>query len=312
MAKKGSGAKTEVEQIRAALGHLTFKAPPPAWLNIGDKRVHSVFGDDELGLPYGKVYEISGWQSGGKSGLGYFLLAMGQQDGADVSLADFENANMQDSEHPGRAHPTSWVAKRGVDVGKLTLFQPYVGHFDGPKKPPRICTAEELCQEIELFLETRFRAGIMKQILMVDSVPAMLPEHAAEAGLVGRKLPERNSLATFMSALMPRWVGIAAAYNVMMIFINQLRQKPMSFGDPSYEPGGNALPFFASSRVRVKRVAGGLILKKGKKVGLKGVIINKKNRCGGLEKTEIGYKMLFRGPIEFVNAEEVKPKKDDE
>ncbi len=303
---KRGGAVDEIQKIRETMGHLTLKAPPPAWLNTKHTELNEVLGNPDLGIPYGRVIELSGWESGGKSGVGYALLALGQQDGASCHLADFETVVDRDPFDPIRASATSWLAKRGVDVAKLSLFQPYVGRFE-KEKAPRLCSAPELCDEIEAMLSRNYDLGVKKQILLVDSVPAMMPDGAAASGLSGRNMHDRMALPVFMSELMQRWVGLAHAYSTLMIFINQLREKPgVRFGDPAYTPGGNALPFYSSVRARVKRAPKCLMKKNGKTIGLKGIITCKKNKCGGLEGSKIGFRMLFRGPLSFVPAKELE------
>ena len=292
-------AQQEIEKIRTKLGHLSLKAQPAAYLDTGIPDLNEVMGSRDLGIPYGRIIEISGWESQGKTALALCLLAIGQRDNAMAILGDFEVS-----------YDPKWVSARGVNTDNLTLFQPYVGTF-GSEKTPRLCTAEELCTEIEEAMSTIYRHK-QKSIVLVDSVPAMMPDIVASAGIEGRNMRTNMGLPMFMSGLVQRWVGLAQAYSAIIIFINQLRTKPMAFGDPAYTPGGNALPFYAHIRVRAHRVKGGRILKQGRVAGIKGILTNNKNKAGGREKSTVGYKIMFDGPIEFLDAKELKKDADDE
>lgn len=286
-------AQDEVERIRKKLGHLSMKAMPPAYLDTGFPDLNEVLGCRDYGIPYGRIIEISGWESHGKTAIGLSILALAQQHGAAALKGDFESS-----------HDANWDTRRGVDVSKLQLFQPYVGTFGSKnKKTLRLCTAEELCSEIEAALAYNHGHGYEHQVLLVDSVPAIMPEGVAMAGLEGRNMRVRLELSMFLSALLQRWVGLAQAYSTLIIFINQLRQKPGKvFGDPAYTPGGNALRFYSHIRARVKRVPGGIIKHAGKTIGMKGIITCKKNKVGGTEGARVGYRLLFKGPIEFLSA----------
>jgi len=83
------------------------------------------------------------------------------------------------------------------------------------------------------------------------------------------------------------------------------------FGSPYYTPGGNALKFYCHSRVRVQRTKGGKVLRMGQQVGIQGVIINVKNKAGGVEGAKIGYKIYFDGPTEFLPTERLKRGAED-
>src|SRR6185369_4100302 len=112
--------------------------------------------------------------------------------------------------------------------------------------------------------------------------------------------------------LFRRWVGLAQSYNALILTTNQLRQSPnVKFGSPWYSPVGNAVPFYSHIRTRVMRTAGSKIVNKGKTVGIKGVMTAVKNKTGGLEGSEVGYRIMFDGSIEFVNAKEVKKKEGE-
>jgi RecA/RadA recombinase len=93
--------------------------------------------------------------------------------------------------------------------------------------------------------------------------------------------------------------------------VNQLREGPQKFGDPVHTPGGNAPKFYSHVRIRVRRVKGGKIMDGGKLTGISGIMKCLKNKSGGIEGSEIGYRILFKGPLEFISAKEAKKNEGD-
>jgi recombination protein RecA len=297
-AKVGGGVAEEVAKIRRKLGHLSLDRAPTTWLDLGSASLNRVLGNAERGVPYGRIVEVSGLESHGKTALTLTLAALAQQDGALVIWADFENS-----------YTPEWAAVRGLDPEQVALVSPYVGRF-GKEKDVRLPAAQELCEEVEALI-VGFHGRYKKIFLAGDSITSMLTEGEASAGLGGQNMRTRMDLPMFLGALMRRWVGMAQAHNVLMVFVNQLRQKPgMAFGDPWYTPGGNAVRFYSHVRVRVRRTGakGGRITVSGHQTGIQGIVTNKKNKVGGLESSEIGYRLLFDGPMKFVPAREVRKK----
>ncbi len=298
------GPTKDIAMIRAKLNHLTMKWKPTSWLDTGFPDLNEVMGDRELGMAYSQVVEVSGLESQGKTALMAALSGIGQQEGADVLWGDLESSWRD-----------KWMAQRGLDPSKVHLFQPYVGKFTFMRKgklvhekTSRLITAQELLQEVEDTAGLLYRRGSRKMIIVIDSIASMLVEGEAIAGLVGGSgLKSKQALPEFMGRLMRRWVGLAQSYGAILLFVNQLRQNPMQgYGDPWYTPGGNAVRFFSHVRVRVRRTKGSRIIKKGKVVGIKGLIKNMKNKIGGVEQSQVGFKLYFDGPLEFVSAKEVE------
>jgi RecA/RadA recombinase len=134
----------------------------------------------------------------------------------------------------------------------------------------------------------------------------MLPGCEAAAGLEGRNLRTQMDLPMFLNSLLRRWVGLGQVYQVAMVFVNQLREKPMAFGDPTYTPGGNALKFYTHVQVRMNRASkGGRLTDKGKVIGIQGEMTNRKNKVGGIERATVRYKILFDGPMEFMPSKKL-------
>ncbi len=290
----------ELALIRNKLKHPT-REEIKYWLDTGSPKLNAVFGSETLGLPYGKQYEVSGWESHGKTSQVYGIAAAAQQDGAQVGVWDLEDSSDE-----------SWMMKRGLDYSKIVIFKPLVGYFGG-EKLKRMITAEEQCEEIELWMDRCYERNRNGRIfLAVDSIAAMMTKEEEAHGIADQNMRTKVSVATFLTFLLKRWQKRASNYNAMIFWINQIRVAPGKWGNPEYTPGGNALRFFCASRCKVRRVSG-KILKTGKTIGFKGVISNWKNKTGeeSREGLSTGFKQYFDGRVKYVDVEEVKPQKKE-
>lgn len=284
-----------LRKIRERLGHLASDWSPASWLDMGMEELNEVLGHPQRGVPYGRIIELSGLESVGKSALSLSLAACAQRDGAAIVWNDFE-----------ASFDEEWAKVRGLDTDDkgFYLVQPYIGKF-GKEQQQRMISAQELCAEVERLLASVHRKH-QKMFSVIDSVASMLPEGEAAAGLAHQGLPQSMELPKFLGKLLRRWVALAQSYNCTMIFINQLRQNPMQrFGDPWYTPGGNALRFYSHIRVRARLVKGGKIPQKNKVIGVKGKLTCLKNKVGGLQGAEVGYKLYFKGPLTFLEVKEL-------
>lgn len=282
-----------VQRLRKKLKHYTAEKEPDFWMDTGSRELNSVLGHKRKGIPYGKIFEVSGRESHGKTGLVYELAGMAQGDGAAVALLDVENS-----------FDKRWARIRGIDPDKIAVFKPYVGRF-GTSREVRMSTAEDLCQELEAWIK-QARKVYKKIFVGIDSIPALVPSAVADVEIDGMNMKTKLSLATFLSELLQRWVGYVYAYNVMLVFVNQVRSRPMvRFGSPEYTPGGNAVKFYCSVRVKVKRHKDGRMMNAHRQIGIKSTIRNLKNKAGGVENREIGYKLFFRKKSKFLPLEEI-------
>jgi RecA/RadA recombinase len=327
-----------LDQIRTKLGHASLQYTPSLYLDTGIPDLNRVLGHADKGIPYGAIIEVSGLESVGKSALSLSLAALAQQDGALVVWGDFERSWSPDwSRTRGLAKCPACTtiinekchACGGVDslfyrldTSHLQVLQPYVGTFGErnekgkivPGKRPRLSTAEEITAEMEAVMTALHRKHD-RMVIVVDSLASMLTQSEAAAGLEGANLRTAQSHPVFLGHLLRRWVGLSQSYNALIILINQLRQNPMArFGDSWYTPGGNAPRFYSHVRVRVKRVKGSRIIDtskggKGMQIGTQGIVQCKKNKVGGIEGSECGYKLMFHGPLEFFP---VKPSEESE
>jgi recombination protein RecA len=174
------------------------------------------------GLPRGRVIEIFGPESSGKTTLALQTIAEAQKRGGICAFIDAEHAL-----DPGYAR------KLGVNVDDLLISQPDTGE-----------------QALEI-ADTLVRSGAV-EVLVVDSVAALTPRAELE-GEMGDQLPGLQ--ARLMSQALRKLTGSISKSNCMVVFINQIRMKiGVMFGSPETTTGGNALKFYASVRLDIRRI----------------------------------------------------------
>ena len=174
------------------------------------------------GLPKGRVVEIYGPESSGKTTLALQTIAECQKLGGICAFVDAEHA----------LDPT-YARKLGVNVSDLLISQPDTGE-----------------QALEI-ADTLVRSGAVG-ILVIDSVAALTPKAELE-GEMGDSLPGLQ--ARLMSQALRKLTGSISKSNTMVIFINQIRMKiGVMFGSPETTTGGNALKFYASVRLDIRRI----------------------------------------------------------
>jgi recombination protein RecA len=174
------------------------------------------------GLPRGRVMEIYGPESSGKTTLALHAIAEAQKRGGTCAFIDAEHAL-----DPGYAR------KLGVDVDNLLISQPDAGE-----------QALEIC-------DTLVRSGAV-DVVVIDSVAALVPR----AELEGEMGDSHMGLhARLMSQALRKLTGSVSRSNTMLIFLNQIRMKiGVMFGNPETTTGGNALKFYASLRLEIRRI----------------------------------------------------------
>ena len=174
------------------------------------------------GIPRGRVSEIYGPESSGKTTLCQHIVAEAQKQGGVCAYIDMEHAL-----DPG------YAAKCGVDVENLYISQPDTGE-----------------QALEI-AETLVRSGAV-DVVVVDSVAALVPRAEIEGDMGDATM---GMQARLMSQALRKLSGAIKQTNTAMIFTNQLRQKiGVMFGNPETTTGGMALKFYASVRLDVRRV----------------------------------------------------------
>jgi len=173
------------------------------------------------GFPRGRVVEIYGPESGGKTTIALHAIAQAQKNGGSAAFIDAEHAM-----------DAQYAQKLGVNTDDLLVSQPDSGE-----------------QALEI-AEVLVRSGAI-DILVVDSVAALVPKAELE-GDMGDSLPGLQ--ARLMSQALRKLTAIVAKSNTCMIFINQIREKiGVMFGNPETTTGGRALKFYSSIRVDIRR-----------------------------------------------------------
>ncbi|ATW29006.1 recombinase RecA [Candidatus Williamhamiltonella defendens] len=174
------------------------------------------------GLPMGRIVEIYGPESSGKTTLTLQVIAAAQREGKVCAFIDAEHA----------LDPV-YAKKLGVDIDNLLCSQPDTGE-----------QALEICDSLT-------RSGAV-DVIIVDSVAALVPKAEIE-GEIGDS--HMGLAARMMSQAMRKLAGNLKNANTLLIFINQIRMKiGVMFGNPETTTGGNALKFYASVRLDIRRV----------------------------------------------------------
>lgn len=173
------------------------------------------------GYPRGRIVEIYGPESSGKTTLAIHAVAEAQKMGLRALYVDAENA-----------FDKEYSKALGVDVDKLLFTQP---------------DCAEDCLEIAAKIIKSGKIGIC----VIDSVAALVPRQELEGEMGEAKI---GLLARLMSQSLRKLIGIAKEANCLVIFINQIREKiGVLFGNPETTTGGNALKFYASQRIEVRK-----------------------------------------------------------
>jgi recombination protein RecA len=183
------------------------------------------------GIPRGRIIEIFGPESSGKSTLAMSIVAMCQQNGGNAAYVDAENAMDVD-----------YAKKVGIDIDNLLISQPDTGE-----------------QGLDI-VDTLVRSGAV-DVIVVDSVAALVPKAEIEGEMGDSHM---GLQARLMSQAMRKLTAIISKSKTIVIFINQIREKiGVMFGNPEVTPGGRALKFYSSVRIDIRRVEA---IKKGEQV----------------------------------------------
>jgi len=175
------------------------------------------------GIPRGRVIEIYGPESSGKTTLALHIIANAQKTGGLAAFIDAEHA--LDPEYAG---------KLGVDLDNLLVSQPDYGE-----------------QALEI-AETLIRSGSV-DVIVIDSVAALVPRTELEGDMGEAQM---GLQARLMSQALRKLAGIVSKSRTSLVFINQVRQKiGVMFGNPETTTGGRALKFYASVRIDIRRTA---------------------------------------------------------
>ncbi len=227
-ANKKKSLDLAIKQIDKAFGK-------GALMRLGDKEITpiesistgSIGLDLALGIggvPEGRVIEIYGPESSGKTTLALQITAEAQKKGGVCAFIDAEHAL-----------DVIYAKNLGVDIDNLLVSQPDYGE-----------------QALDI-VETLARSGAV-DLIVVDSVAALTPKSELEGEMTDQNVGVQ---ARLMSKALRKLTGVLSKMNCTIIFINQIRMKigTMGYGSPETTTGGNALKFYASVRIDVRRIA---------------------------------------------------------
>ena len=223
--------KEKNDNLEKALAQIEKQYGKGSVMKLGDKPQQkieaissgSLYLDSALGIggyPKGRIIEIYGPESSGKTTIALHAIAEAQKKGGYAAFIDVEHA----------LDPL-YAEKIGVNIDDLILSQPDTGE-----------------QALEI-VEALIRSGAI-DLVVVDSVAALVPE-AEIAGDMGDS--HVGLQARLMSQAMRKLSGIISKTNSIVIFINQIREKVgIVFGNPEVTPGGRALKFYSSVRLEIR------------------------------------------------------------
>ena len=217
-----------IKQIDKAFGKGALvklgekKIEPIASISTGSLGLDLALGIG--GVPKGRIIEIYGPESSGKTTLALQIIAEAQKDGGVCAFIDAEHAL-----------DVLYAKNLGVDVENLLVSQPDFGE-----------------QALDI-VETIARSGAV-DVIVIDSVAALTPKAEIEGEMGDSHM---GLQARLMSQALRKLTGVLHKMNTTVIFINQIRMKigAMGYGTPETTTGGNALKFYASVRIDVRRIA---------------------------------------------------------
>jgi recombination protein RecA len=203
------------------LGDNPLHIEPVEVISTGSLSIDAALGIG--GFPRGRVVEVYGPESSGKTTLTLHVIASAQRNGG--------NAAFVDAEHAFDPH---YARNVGVDIDNLLVSQPDNGE-----------------QALEI-TETLIRSGAV-DVIVIDSVAALVPKSELEGDMGDAQM---GLQARLMSQALRKLTAIVSKSKTCIIFINQIRQKiGVTFGNPETTTGGNALKFYASMRIDIRRIA---------------------------------------------------------
>ena len=222
---KAKALQTAIGQIEKQFGKgAIMRLGQNQAMNVGFVPTGSLTLDIALGiggLPRGRIIEIYGPESSGKTTLSLHCIAQGQKKGGNVAFIDVEHA----------LDPV-YAEALGVDVDSLLVSQPDTGE-----------------QALEI-AEALIRSGAI-DVIVVDSVAALVPQAEIDGDMGDSHV---GLQARLMSQALRKLAGAISKSNCVAIFINQLREKVgVIYGNPEVTPGGRALKYYSSVRIEVRK-----------------------------------------------------------
>lgn len=224
--EKNADLRHTVAQIEKQFGEGAImplgsdKSKPIEGISTGSLSLDLALGG--VGFPRGRIAEVFGPESSGKTTIALHAIAQAQKAGGIAAFVDAEHAL-----------DPSWAKKLGVELETLLVSQPGSG--------------EEAMQITEMLIKSN-----AVDIIVVDSVAALVPKKELEGEMGDSHV---GLQARLMSQAMRKLTGVIAKTKVVVIFINQIREKiGVMFGSPETTPGGRALKFYSTVRLDVRRI----------------------------------------------------------
>ncbi len=224
--EKNPDLKVAVEQIEKMYGRGAImplgldSAPSLDGISTGCLSLDLALGG--RGIPRGRIVEIFGPESSGKTTLTLHVVAQAQKGGGVAAFIDAEHA-----------FDPSWAKRLGVDLESLLVSQPSSG--------------EEAMRIAEMLVKTN-----AVDVIVVDSVAALVPEKELQGDIGDQHV---GLQARLMSQSLRKLTGVISKSKTTVVFINQIREKiGVMFGSPETTPGGKALKFYCSCRIDVRRI----------------------------------------------------------
>jgi recombination protein RecA len=242
MPKKQKDSKNKKDSIEETIEEIKTKFGNEAIMKLGERphvdvdaiSTGSIGLDNALGvggLPKGRIVEIYGPESSGKTTICLHVVAEAQKKGGIAAFVDTEHAL-----------DPQYSKKLGVKISDLLISQPDTGE-----------------QALEI-VESLVRSGNV-DVVVIDSVAALTPKDEIEGEMGAHHVGKQ---ARLMSQALRKLTAITARSNTIVIFTNQIRMKiGVFFGNPETQPGGKALKFYSSIRMDIRRIAQ---IKKGEEV----------------------------------------------
>lgn len=218
--------QTAIAQIEKNFGKGTImRLGDDISVNVEAISTGSVSLDIALGIggvPRGRIVEIYGPESSGKTTLALHIVASAQKGGGDAAYIDVEHA----------LEP-AYARALGVNIDELLISQPDTGE-----------------QALEI-TEQLVRSGAL-DVIVIDSVAALLPRSELEGEMGDASV---GVVARLMSQALRKLAGVVSKTGTIVVFINQLREKiGVMYGNPETTPGGRALKYFSSVRIDIRRI----------------------------------------------------------
>ena len=205
---------------KGAIMRLDQYAPVTEGISTGALSLDLALGG--AGIPSGRVIEVYGPESSGKTTLTLHVIAEAQRAGGVAAFIDVEHA-----------FDPSWAKRLGVNLEELMVNQPSCGE-----------EALEICEML-------VRSNAV-DVVVIDSVAALVPRHELEGQMGDAQV---GAQARLMSQAMRKLTGISSKSRTAVVFINQIREKiGVMYGSPETTPGGRALKFYSSVRIDVRRI----------------------------------------------------------